>query len=471
LCGESEPNNVCTRIVANDLCIGCGMCVAMCPTGNLAIKFNQHGEYVVHEQGAKCSDTCGLCLAVCPFYDNEENEDTLGEKLFSTVAGMKHCKETGYYQDCFVGYSAMGEYREQGSSGGMATWMLERLVQENLVDYVGCVSATNDRDRLFKFSVCTTLEQVRDCSGSCYYPVELSDMIRHILSHEGRYAIIALPCMCKSIRLAMKVNIKLRTRIKFLLGLTCGQTKSKFFAEYVCSLGGGNPEQLSKIEFRVKDPEHRASDYGVRFYCESQPSLIDEALVFYSEGIGQIWSARCFTPNACDFCDDIFSESADVCFMDAWLPKYSSDWRGHSIVLVRSESIRDLLVSSIADGTVHLDNISIDNVIKSQSSVLRSKRAHITERIRLAKKQGRVVPKKRLSLCSSKLFVARKGFVHAQRLARARSREEWIATQGQIAPFRKRMKPYIARVNSARVLLKIEYVPKGLIRRLRKILK
>jgi len=443
----------------------------MCPSQNLEIKFNQYGEYAVYEQGTKCSDTCGLCLSVCPFYDNQENEDTLGQKLFNNVAGMKHCKETGYYQDCFVGYSAMGEYRKQGSSGGMATWMLEKLLEENLVDYLVCVSAANDKERLFKFSICTTSEDVRNGSGSCYYPVELSEVIRHVLSHEGRCAIITLPCMCKSIRLAMEVNTKLRTRIKFLLGLTCGQTQSKFFAEYVCSLGGGSPGHLSKIEFRVKDPHRRASDYGMRFYCQSPPSPIDEGLVFYGEGIGQIYGVRCFTPNACDFCDDIFSESADVCFMDAWLAKYSSDWRGHSIVLVRSEDIRDLLVRSIADGTVHLDNISIDDVIKSQSGVLRSKRVHITERIRLAKKQGRVVPNKRLSLCSSKLSLARKGFVRAQCLVRSRSREEWILAERQIGPFIKTMKPYMARVNGARLILKLEYVPSAVVRRLRKILK
>jgi coenzyme F420-reducing hydrogenase beta subunit len=447
------------------------MCVAMCPSRNLGIKFNQYGEYAAYDQGSKCSDTCNLCLSVCPFCDNQENEDTLAEKMFSTAAGMKYCKETGYYQDCFVGYSAMGEYRKKGSSGGMASWMLERLLQDNLVDYVGCVSATNDRDRLFKFSVSTTYEEVRGCSGSCYYPVELSEIIQHILSHDGRYAIIALPCMCKAIRLAMEVNTKLRERITFLLGLTCGQTKSKFFAEYVCSLGGGNPKHLSKIEFRVKDADRHASDYGMRFLCESPASSIDKGLIFYSEGIGEICMARAFTPKPCDFCDDIFAELADICFMDAWLAKYSSDWQGHSIVLVRSSAIRDLLVSSIKDGSVHLDNINIDNVIRSQSSVVRSKRVHITERIKLAKMRGQVVPSKRLGSCSAKLSLARKGFVRIQRVIRSRSREEWIATEGQMSFFTKRMKPYMACLNITRFLLKFEYIPQGLIRRLRKISK
>lgn len=33
-------------------------------------------------------------------------------------------------------------------------------------------------------------------------------------------------------------------------------------------------------------------------------------------------------PRACNYCDDVFAECADVTCMDAWLPEYSQDHRG-----------------------------------------------------------------------------------------------------------------------------------------------
>ena len=245
--------NVCTEVVGKNLCIGCGICASICPHENLKIEFNKFGEYNAFETGNICDEKCHLCLDVCPFYNNKDNEDVLGKKLFAETPGIKHTPETGYYIDAFVGYSSVKSHRENGASGGLATWTLEKLLTDNLVDHVACVSPNNDFEKLFKFKICNTTREVRECSRSCYYPVETSEFIKHILQHEGRYAIIGLPCVCKAVRLATQVNPKLKSRIKFVLGLVCGQMKSKFFAEYICALGGGDPHSLNGITFRIKD--------------------------------------------------------------------------------------------------------------------------------------------------------------------------------------------------------------------------
>ena len=87
--------NVCTEVVKNNLCIGCGICAAICPGQNLRIEFNEFGEYVAREQDSSCPDTCSMCLDVCPFYDQSENEDTLGKKIFANTPEIKHTPETG----------------------------------------------------------------------------------------------------------------------------------------------------------------------------------------------------------------------------------------------------------------------------------------------------------------------------------------------------------------------------------------
>ena len=281
--------NGCTEVVGKNLCIGCGICASICPRENLKIEFNKFGEYNAFKIGNSCEEKCSLCLEVCPFYNNKDNEDTLGKKLFAETPGIKRTPETGYYLDAFVGYSSVKSHRENGASGGLATWTWGKLLIDNLVDHVACVSPNDDPEKLFKFKICNTSEEVRECSRSCYYPVETSEVINHILQHKGRYAIIGLPCVCKAVRLAMQLSPKLQRRIKFVLGLVCGQSKSKFFAEYICALGGGDPYSLSGITFRIKDSNRPASDFGMKWVCRDKAERAGEGVVFWTEGMNRSW--------------------------------------------------------------------------------------------------------------------------------------------------------------------------------------
>jgi len=465
-------DDVCGMVVANNLCIGCGLCASICPHNNLRIEFNELGEYIALKQGEKCPDSCELCLKVCPFAVADQDEDTLGNELFANVSGMKHRPETGYYLDSLVGYSTIGGHRENGASGGMATWMLETLLKENMVDYVACVSPTQEANRLYKYVLVSEPEQVRSCSRSCYYPVETSEVIKHILSNEGRYAIIGLPCFCKAIRLAMQVSPKLRGRVKFVLGLTCGQTKSKSFAEYICALGGGDPNCLYQFIFRVKDPGHPASDYGMKSVCRTGTNQIYENVSFWTDGVAPpIWCNRYFTPNPCNFCDDLFAEVADVCFMDAWLSEYSSDWRGHNIVLVRSERLRSLFKSSTEEGSLFLKKLNINDVILSQQGGLDMKRGEMRERYHLAKKAGQLVPKKRIHLCRPRVSFGKRRFVKITWIISEKSGKEWILAKKQLPDFHKRFKPYIIRLRRAELFDRVSRVPEGIVRRLRRILR
>ncbi len=427
----------------------------MCPRENIKIEFNRFGEYNAFEIGISCGEKCNLCLEVCPFYNNKENEDTLGKMLFAKTPGIKHTPETGYYLDSFVGYSNINSHHENGASGGLATWTLEKLLSDNLVDHVACVSPNDNPEKLFRFKICNTFEEVRECSRSCYYPVETSKIIHHILENEGRYAVISLPCVCKAIRLAMQLNPKLKRRIKFVLGLVCGQTKSKFFAEYICGLGGGNPHYLKQVTFRIKDPSRPASDFGLKFISENGMNPRHEGIVFWTEGMNQIWFDRYFTPKACEFCDDVFAETADVSFMDAWLPEYVTDRKGHSIVLTRNRKINDLFLSECRKKhTVKV--ISISATINSQSSVLFYKRSLIGERYKCYRRANLPTRPIRPGLMSSCRYDQRLEAGIQLRISQE-SPSQWINSGKDIKRFRKklsRLTIWLKTIRSGRKFLK-----------------
>lgn len=93
--------HVCDVIVANDMCVGCGTCAAMCPAECLHMEFTSAGE-LNPVMGEGCTE-CGLCLRVCPFYDSPLNEDTLAEKRFGGQPGVQRHTEVGYHLATYVG--------------------------------------------------------------------------------------------------------------------------------------------------------------------------------------------------------------------------------------------------------------------------------------------------------------------------------------------------------------------------------
>jgi coenzyme F420-reducing hydrogenase beta subunit len=458
----SINKNVCTEVVAQNLCIGCGVCAGICPRGNLEINFNQYGEYNASETGIGCDKKCNLCLKVCPFYDCGENEDTIGKRLFAEIPEIKHTPETGYYLNTFVGYSNVDGHRENGASGGLATWTLEALLKQGYVDHVACVSQNDDPEKLFNFKVCSTPEDVRKCSRSCYYPVETSEIIEHILQQESRYAIVGLPCVCKAIRLAMQNNLKLQERIKLVLGLVCGQTKSKFFVEYICALGSGTPHHLRAVQFRVKDKNHSAADFGLRFSCTDGKN----GVVFWKEGMNQIWCDRYFTLNPCDFCDDIFAECADAAFMDAWLPGYSKDPKGHNITIVRNRQLADVLASAIAVGSIYGRDITPKEVISSQQGVLDIKRGGMRTKRSLAECRGKSIPRKRLGLCKSGLSPIRGQLTKLTWQISQKSRHEWFSCDKNIQSFQEKVKFIRLKIELLRLIERCLHLPIALLKKM-----
>jgi len=444
---------VISDVVENDLCIGCGLCASLCPQSNLAMAGNQYGEYNPVEM-MTCTTECGLCLKVCPFADHTENEDMIGGRLYGTVPGIRHRRETGYYLDSYVGYSE--RHRSTSASGGMATWLLEALLTGGVVDHIICVAPTGGPERLFSFQILSAPDDVRSGAGSAYYPVEMSDVIRHIIKVPGRYAITGIPCFIKAVRLAQQRNGTLRERIVITVGLVCGQMKGRNFTEYVAALVGVRGK-VTGVRYRGKSPDQPASNYHYTFMTQGG----EQKKIFWNEGIAEAWTNRWFTPNACNYCDDVFAECADVTFMDAWLPEYSRESGGTSLVLVRSAFVQRMIGGG-KDLSLH--SIPVEKVVQSQAGVLAVKRRHLAHRLYLDHVKGVTVPKKRVDPERSKNPFLRQEVVLKERM-RKLSRENWITGDHDGESFRQTMQPDLRRLQRSNRVSRVITLPFRIIRK------
>lgn len=388
----SKSSQVVTDIVEQEICCGCGVCAGACPFHNLKMAWRDNGDRVPMFTG-KCPPGCRLCLKICPFGPQSASEDRLAQARFSDADGSRHDATIGHYIEMFVGYSLSGNHRAKGASGGMATWLLEFLLSKGLVDAVVCVGMSKGCEHLFEYQIISDTTSLQATASSRYYPVDVADAVSLINkeNQEARYAVVGLPCVLKGLHLAMETMPRLRRRIVYTFGLVCGHLPNRFYTEYLSCLSGISSEALSSANYRLKEGTSRAGNYI--FQAISKNGRTGMAIPFSK--ISDIWRNGFFQVNACNYCDDVFAEVADAVFMDAWLPQYTIDTRGHSLMVIRHPDLVPLFSEGVQTGRCHIEPISLQAVIDSQKGVINNKRKLLAARLYAADLHGRKRPNKR----------------------------------------------------------------------------
>lgn len=217
----------------------------------------------------------------------------------------------------------------------------------------------------------------------------------------------------------MKNIPQLKRKIKLIASLTCGQLQNRFCTEFLALESGITVEKLSRIDFRRKFKGNIASNYfQVATDKEGKEGihLPNQKLPFH------IWYYQYFKENACNFCEDVFGEVADVTFMDAWLPEYVNNYRGTSLIIARTSLVQRLLKNS---EEIYLNEITIKKVIESQIGVIQKKRVLLRGKLYKKEKSHDWYPKKRLNP-DFNTYKKNKQFIDLTDEIQSLSKELWL---------------------------------------------
>ncbi|HHG8774827.1 TPA: Coenzyme F420 hydrogenase/dehydrogenase, beta subunit C-terminal domain [Raoultella planticola] len=402
-------------IIKNDLCTGCGICISEDKSKTAYMDWNEDG--FLYPILTSASDVIAM-EKVCPFnLENKFDEDFLAREFITTNKFAD--EEIGLYHSLYAGYSI--KYRDTSSSGGIATYIFEKLLSNKIVDALFIVSELNGR---YGYQLFTSQEEIVNISKTRYYPVTLESLFDEINRCNGRVAVSGVACFIKAIRLKQNLYPEYKDKIPFLVGIICGGLKSRFYTDFLAQSAGCSGE-YENPQYRVKNDASFASDY--KFSCKDK--FGERIHVVEMQKLGDMWGTGLFKSNACDFCDDVTTELADISLGDAWIKPYNQDGLGNSIIITRSRLSNDLIKNGLMNGDLVLDTVGLSSVKSSQQGSFNHRHKGLLYRVKDAIRKRKCVPKRRDRFLVNQNFIF--NLVQKERLnTRRNSISLWKKSKG-----------------------------------------
>ena len=375
--GGLDVKVVKVKVLANEsLCTSCGTCSGICPQGAIQlIRDERRGILLPYVDEEKCTN-CGLCLEVCP--GREINFIKMNWEVFGKIPRDPFI---GNYIRCYIGYARDLRIRLNGASGGIITALLLFLLEEEIID--GVVVAVMREYTKPKPYVIRKPKDLLAAQGSIYMPVPMGTIIKYIMRHEERYAIVGLPCHIEGLRKAERLFRELRERIILRVGLFCGGIINLLGHSFILRKMKVDVNNVKNIKYRG-----RGWPGYIRIILRDRKEKRVPFIIFWS------LVYPFFLPIRCILCLDPTNELADLSCGDAWLPEIiKRDRIGTSLIITRTKKGDELVRRAIEKHYIEAVETTASDVIRSQGTGLLYRKIDNVVRRYMLKKLGLQVPK------------------------------------------------------------------------------
>lgn len=352
------------KVVKNELCTGCGTCIAACP--NDAIKLildKKRGIYVPELDKYKCTQ-CGICYVICPGHGinlKEQNQEIFGEDPEDSLIGN--------YFGIYLGHSTDYGIRYNSSSGGLITQILVFALEEGIINGALVTRMKKDNPLEPEPFIARTREEIINASKSKYCPVPANIALKEIISskNEDKFAVVGLSCHIQGIRKLEKVNRKFKEKIVLHIGIVCNHSPTFFATKYLMKKNKIKFQDLQKIDYR-----------GDGWPGGMQIANKKGNKIFIPQFSSDYWGCTFnsfFFPTRCILCNDKICELSDASFADAWTSELmEKDNIGTSLIISRNKNLENLLTRLAINKFIEIKKVDTDILNRSQGLYLVKKR-------------------------------------------------------------------------------------------------
>lgn len=303
------------KIHKNNLCIGCGICKAICPKNVIETKYNERTGIYENTSNSSCID-CGLCTKVCPSIIHEESELNSNDNYYD------YClKDSLLFLNC---YSKNKDIVKHSTSGGFIYTIIEALLKNEIYD---CGFFVSD----FSYDKQTNTKLVKkdnlnnDIQKSKYIPVSQYETAKYMLENpKSKIIIVCTSCSCVAINKFIKSK-KLNRDNYLIIGLFCDKTLNYNIYNYY----ENHPSiknKIDKLYFRSKDGNRWPGK--VKIVDKDNKSIILES----SERTN---IKDFFCPERCLYCIDKLNRLSDISVGDNYTNDKMGD-NGSNTIIIRT---------------------------------------------------------------------------------------------------------------------------------------
>lgn len=280
--------------------------------------------------------------------------------------------------------------RSRAASGGFISEALRFLLSSGEIDAAYCASAEQgpwaSRGRIVR-----SVEELEGVAGSHYHPVEFGASLCQLMASDDRFAFVGLPCEVAALRELMSYRSDLADRCAVVIGLFCGGV-NRFDSGIGIYLrdNGIDPSDVTHIDYRdgtwpgmiaLRTRDGRSIRLP-RVRGNTRMGIIRYMVAF--QGYGMLLRCR--------ICPDQISDFADIAVGDPHIPRFKSrDSDGWSAVVVRTPRGDDLFRQLLANGRVVREELTRDEVVRSQGYTLENRR-RATVYAGMARRLGMAAP-------------------------------------------------------------------------------
>jgi coenzyme F420 hydrogenase subunit beta len=364
-------NNI-NDVVKAGLCLGCGIC-----SFDDTIVFknsNKYGHLIPSKESVLLTET-KEAFELCP--GKGYKIETIAKDL---DFGKKNHIDLGYFDQLSAITTNTENVLEKASSSGIMTIIVNHLLENKIVDkvIVSKFEYLENGPNAIAFSASSYLDLV-SAQGSKYCPVDFSKVVRELKNNTNnlQYAFIGTPCQIASLRY-IQANIK-DLGIKYFIGNFCGGFKSNNNLRRLITSNNMRPKDVNFFRFRGG-----GQPGSLKISTKSKSVEIPYPLYGATTGYSKL--------KRCHFCVDATAELADFSCGDAWLPRFIDTGIPTSIVITRNLEASKILNDIEKKGIINQQNISEQEVIKSQLGNITTKKYRQFVRMKLYRKLGYTMP-------------------------------------------------------------------------------
>jgi len=324
-----------------DLCVGCGICLGLCPTNAISLKTNN--VLTVNFDHSRCIK-CNLCVKACPALSNFYRENPTITDVLGTI------------EKVFFGYSTNDKIRYHAASGGVVTSLLLYMLKQKIVDKV----LVTKMDGFTATPILTdNKNDVISAQGSIYFKTFSLRILKKLLSNlkKGkRICIVGLPCQISTLK---KILRGFEDKLYFI-GLICAHVNENWYLYYI--IEKYLPKNAKPVAIK---PRKDGWPGEIRIFFKLNNNF-KEISVPSRKFWGILPKLNISSPLGCLLCTDHLASAADITTGDAWHPKFAENSSGVSVIIARTSKGLRLIKAAIRDEVLHIEKANLRDLLIAQ---------------------------------------------------------------------------------------------------------